>query len=210
MMNGNVGNDIISDETSNESNLENGTSDNKVEEISKLMKDVLRILNPNLKNDILAKTPTRFAKALIEFTHGYDDDIDTIVSEAIFDNEDYNDIIKIKKINFTSLCEHHLLPFHGECIIGYIPNKLIMGLSKFSRLVQSLSKKLHLQERLTREIAETIYRILQPLGVVVEMIAVHSCMCFRGIKSFNAETSSIYTIGLMKEKDNLNKYFQMK
>jgi GTP cyclohydrolase I len=209
-MNGNVGNDIISDGTSNESNLENGTSENKVEEISKLMKEVLRILNPNLKSETFAKTPTRFAKAMMEFTQGYDDEIDTIVSEAIFDNEDYNDIVKIKNINFTSLCEHHLLPFHGECTIGYIPNKLIMGLSKFSRLVQSHSKKLHLQERLTREIAETIYRVLQPLGVVVEMNAVHSCMCFRGIKSFNAETSSIYTIGLMKEKDNLNKYFKMK
>jgi GTP cyclohydrolase I len=209
-MKGNVGSDISDEAASNESNLENGTSDNKVEEISKLMKDVLRILNPNLKNDIISKTPARFAKALIEFTNGYDDDLDSIVSDAIFDNEDYNDIIKIKNINFSSLCEHHLLPFHGECSIGYIPNKLIMGLSKFSRIVQSLSKKLHLQERLTREIAESVFRILQPLGVVVEMNAVHSCMCFRGIKSYNAGTSSIYTIGLMKEKDNLNKYFKMK
>jgi len=146
----------------------------------------------------------------MEFTQGYNDDIDKIVSEAIFENEDYTDIIKIKKINFNSICEHHLLPFHGECTIGYVPDKYILGLSKFSRVVQSLSKKLQLQERLTREIGETINRILKPAGVVVEMNSIHSCMCFRGVKSFNSETSTIYTIGSMKENENLAKYFRMK
>jgi GTP cyclohydrolase I len=208
-MNGKEGNEIISEESEHTSNLQNGTGDGKVEEISKLMKEILRIVNPNLKDDIMSKTPIRYAKAMMEFTQGYSDDIDTIISDAVFDNEDYNDIIKIKKINFNSICEHHLLPFHGECTIGYIPNKNIMGLSKFSRLVQSMSKKLHLQERLTRDIAQTINRILQPLGVVVEINSIHSCMCFRGVKSFNAETSTIYTIGSMKEKDNLIKYFKM-
>jgi GTP cyclohydrolase I len=209
-MNGNDRNENVSEESGYTSNLENGTSESKAEEISKLMKEILRIVNPNLKDDIMFKTPLRYAKAMMEFTQGYNDDLEKIVSEAIFENEDYTDVIKIKKINFNSMCEHHLLPFHGECTIGYIPNKYIMGLSKFSRLVQSLSKKLQLQERLTREIAETINRILKPSGVVVEMNAIHSCMCFRGVKSFNAETSTIYTIGSMKENENLVKYFRMK
>jgi GTP cyclohydrolase I len=199
----------INKESEDNSNLKNGRGDSKVEEISKLMKEILRIINPNLKDEIMSKTPIRYAKAMMEFTEGYSDDIDKIISNAVFENEDYNDMIKIKKINFNSTCEHHLLPFHGECTIGYIPNKHIMGLSKFSRLVQSLSKKLHLQERLTCEIAETINKILQPQGVVVEINSIHSCMCFRGVKSFNAETSTIYSIGSMKENDNLLKYFKI-
>ena len=100
-MNANDRNENVSEESGYTSNLENGTSDSKVEEISKLMKEILRIVNPNLKDDIMFKTPLRYAKAMMEFTQGYNDDSEKIVSEAIFENEDYTDVIKIKKCHQT-------------------------------------------------------------------------------------------------------------
>ena len=201
-------NSDLVDKLSNGDPSENG-SDSKVVKIAKLIKEMLEIINPNAEAEIINKTPFRYAEAMLEFTQGHQENALETISEAIFDSEGYNDIIIVRDINFNSMCEHHLLPFFGECTIGYIPNKKILGLSKLPRLVQTLSKKLQIQERLTKEIAENIHTALNALGVVVIISSIHSCMCFRGIKSFNAKTETIFTLGNMKDKENLDKFFNL-
>ena len=179
----------------------------KIDRLSVLIKDMLLIINPNPSEEVLSKTPRRYAEAIWELTQTNRDSIDESIREAIFDSEGFNDMIVIRDINFNSMCEHHLLPFFGEVSIGYIPNNKILGLSKFPRLVQIISKKMSIQERLNKEIAEQIDNLLEPLGVVVMISSTHSCMCFRGVKSFNSKTETLFSIGNMKLKENLDKFF---
>jgi GTP cyclohydrolase I len=192
----------------NNTNYLNG-SISKQDKIEFLMREILRTVNPNLTEEIMDKTPTRYAKALLEFTKSYEANIFETIGEAVFENEGYNDLIIVQDINFSSICEHHLLPFFGTCNIGYIPKDKIFGLSKFPRLVEFLSKKMHLQERLTKEIADNINKFLEPEGVIVTINSSHSCMCFRGIKSFDSKTQTIYSIGSMKEYGNIQKFLSM-
>jgi GTP cyclohydrolase I len=181
----------------------------KEEKISNLMKEILLITNPEANEEIKNKTPLRFAKALIEFTSGYNENINDILNDAIFPSDDFKELIIIKDINFVSTCEHHMLPFFGDCIIGYIPNNKILGLSKFPRIVNSISKKFHLQERLTKDIANTLNEYLEPLGIIVLINASHSCMCFRGVRSWGSKTQTIYKLGCLKNKEYLNEFFNI-
>jgi GTP cyclohydrolase I len=196
-----------------DSNNDDGKSlnenDMQTSRLAKLIKEMLLILNPNPKEEILTKTPLRYAEAMMELTESNRKIYTDPFCEAIFDSEGYDDMIVVKKINFNSICEHHLLPFFGDVSIGYLPNKKILGLSKFPRMVQLLSKKMTIQERLTKEIAENINSCLDPHGVVVTMSSTHSCMCFRGIKSFNSKTETIYSIGQMKMQENIDKFFKL-
>ncbi len=201
-------------QSSDDFNPENGLptnnqKDQKSTKLAGLIKEMLLILNPNASEEVLSKTPSRYAKAMLELTQSNREGSTDAISEAVFDSEGYDDIIIVKDINFNSICEHHLLPFFGNCAIGYIPNKTILGLSKFPRLVQALSKKMTFQERLTKEIADTINSSVDPQGIVVTLSSTHSCMCFRGIKSFNSKTETIYTIGQMRVKENLDKFFKL-
>jgi len=193
----------------NKKNNNNSTEKEKEEKISLLMKEILLLTNPEASEEIINKTPLRYTKALMEFTSGYNDNIETIIKDAIFPSENFNDLIIIKDINFVSTCEHHMLPFFGDCAIGYIPNEKILGLSKFPRLVNSLSKKFHLQERLTKDIANILEEYLQPRGIIVLINASHSCMCFRGVKSWGSTTKSIFKLGCLKEKEHLNEFFNL-
>ena len=181
----------------------------KLKNYKEIVSNLLKNLDENLDAEIIEKTPNRYAEAFAEFTKGYKYDIDSLITKAIFNNEGFNEILIVKDLNFSSLCEHHLLPFFGECTIGYIPSTKILGLSKFPRLIDIISKKLSLQERLTKEIADLINKHLEPCGVVVILNSIHSCMCYRGIKSYNAKTQTIYTIGLFKKADELNKFFNL-
>jgi len=163
-----------------------------------------------LNNEVLENTPKRFLKAFMEFTSGYYINDRTLLQSAIFASEGYNNIIIVDEIKFDSLCEHHLLPFSGVVNIGYIPDKDILGLSKFARLVEVFSKRLSLQERLTVQIANSIESNLKPLGVVVDIDSVHSCMCVRGVKSKGSSTKTMITLGKFKEQETLNQYFQLR
>jgi GTP cyclohydrolase I len=189
--------------------ISNGSYNDKLGKLTSLMTEVLTLVNPNASNSILQKTPERFSKALLEFVEGYDEDIAKLLNDAMFDSEGFDDIVIIRNIEFTSLCEHHLLPFFGKCTVGYIPRDKILGLSKFPRLIQTLAKKMNIQERLTKEIAEVVQEYLNPLGVVVLTSASHACMCFRGVKSFHSQTDTIYSIGCLKEAEQLNKFFNV-
>lgn len=152
---------------------------------------LLRYLGEDPKRDGLLKTPERVVRALVEMTAGYREDPKTILG-TVFE-ETYDEVIILKDIPFTSLCEHHLAIFTGTVDIGYIPGKVV-GLSKLARLVDCFARRLQIQEKLTRQIADEINNHLQAKGVAVIVRANHTCMSCRGVKKHGATmiTSAMY------------------
>ena len=146
-----------------------------------LFTDLLKNLGEDPNRQGLVKTPSRAAKAMQFLTSGYHQNVDEILNEAIFD-ENYDEMVIVKDIEFYSLCEHHILPFWGRCHVGYLPRKRIVGLSKIPRLVDMFSRRLQVQERLTREIAEALETALEPRGVAVVIEGQHLCMMARGVQ----------------------------
>ena len=132
------------------------------------------------------------ARAYRTFTEGYDQDPLDILNEAVFE-ESYDEMVVVKDIGFYSLCEHHMIPFFGRIHVAYVPNGKVVGLSKIPRLVEMLSRRLQVQERLTTQIAETLEQVLEPKGVAVVGEAIHLCMMMRGVEQQNASavTSSM-------------------
>jgi GTP cyclohydrolase I len=146
---------------------------------------ILRAIDPAPGREGLVRTPERVARAFRFLTRGYEQDPETIINGALF-AEDHTEMILVKDIDFYSLCEHHILPFFGRAHVAYIPKGSIVGLSKIARLVDVYARRLQVQERLTTEIADTIERQLQPLGVAVVTEAEHLCMRMRGIERQNS------------------------
>jgi GTP cyclohydrolase I len=153
------------------------------------MQDIIRQLLVELGEDPLRggllETPKRVEKSLRFLTSGYEADIDAVLNNALF-AVDYNEMVIVKDVDFYSLCEHHLLPFFGRCHVAYIPQGSVLGLSKIPRLVDIFSRRLQVQERLTKQIAETLRDKVQPLGVAVVMEATHLCMSMRGVEKQNS------------------------
>jgi GTP cyclohydrolase IA len=153
------------------------------------MQDLIRRLLAELGEDPdregLLSTPKRVEKALTFLTSGYHADIDDVLNGALF-SVDYSEMVIVKDIDFYSLCEHHLLPFFGKCHIAYIPSSRVIGLSKIPRLVDVFSRRLQIQERMTKQIADTIRDKISPIGVAVVMEATHLCMAMRGVEKQNS------------------------
>jgi GTP cyclohydrolase I len=164
-----------------------------VAHLEQLVYELLQELGEDPNREGLQRTPARVAKMYSFLTKGYREDPSAVVNGAIFE-EKYNEMVIVKDIDFYSLCEHHLVPFFGKCHIAYIPNGKIIGLSKLPRLVEVFARRLQVQERLTQEIAETIFRTLEPQGVGVVMEARHLCMMMRGVEKQNsvATTSAMF------------------
>ena len=150
-------------------------------ELEELFTNLIENLGEDPSRQGLVKTPSRAAKAMRFLTSGYHQDIDKILNEAIFD-ENYDEMVIVKDIEFYSLCEHHILPFWGRCHVGYLPRNQIIGLSKIPRIVDMFSRRLQVQERLTREIAEALETALDPCGVAVVIEGQHLCMMARGVQ----------------------------
>ena len=154
----------------------------------------------------LLKTPYRATKALQFLTQGYTQNIDEIVNGAIFD-EEFDDMVIVKDIEFYSLCEHHILPFFGKCHVGYIPNNRIVGLSKVPRIIDMFARRLQVQERLTHQIAEALNKVLQPQGIAVIIEAQHMCMMIRGVEKQRSSTFTNVMLGAFREEDSTRAEF---
>jgi GTP cyclohydrolase I len=166
------------------------------------MQDIIRQLLAGLgedpSRDGLLDTPKRVEKSLRFLTSGYDADIDAVLNNALF-AVDYNEMVIVKDIDFYSLCEHHLLPFFGRCHVAYIPQGRVLGLSKIPRLVEIFSRRLQVQERLTKQIAETLRDKVQPLGVAVVMESTHLCMSMRGVEKQNSVAVTSAMLGVFHQ-----------
>ena len=149
--------------------------------IATLIHDLLLRLGQDPTRDGLAKTPERVEESLRFLTSGYEQDVEELVRGAIFE-QDYDEMIVLRDIDFFSLCEHHLLPFYGKCHIAYIPRRRVIGLSKLPRIVNVFCRRLQIQERLTCEIANCLHEQLNPWGVAVVMEAMHLCIAMRGVQ----------------------------
>ncbi len=165
------------------------------ERIADAVRTLLAGLGEDPTREGLVKTPERVAKALRFLTSGYDQDVDSVINDALF-TVDYSEMVIVKDIDFYSLCEHHLLPFFGRCHVAYVPHGKVIGLSKLPRLVEVFSRRLQVQERLTSQIAETIAAKVSPLGVAVVVEATHLCMAMRGVQKQNsvALTSAMHGV----------------
>lgn len=169
-------------------------------------RQILKDLGENPDREGLLKTPERVAKAMKFLTNGYEINPDDIVKQAIF-HEEYSEMVLVKDIEIYSLCEHHVLPFFGKAHIAYIPDGKIVGLSKIPRVVDSYSRRLQVQERLTIEIRDCLQRTLNPKGVAIVLECSHMCMQMRGVQKQNSATTTSAFTGLFLNNDATRKEF---
>jgi len=167
--------------------------------IARLIEELLRELGEDTQREGLDRTPERVEKALRYFTSGYAQDVKEVLNDAMF-VEDYDEMVIVKDIDFSSLCEHHLLPFIGKVHVAYMPQRKIVGLSKIPRLVEMFSRRLQVQERLTTQIANTLNEALQPRGVAVVVEAIHLCMLMRGVEKQNSKAITSAMLGTFRER----------
>ncbi len=176
------------------------------ETIADLMQRVLRLLGEDPNRDGLRQTPQRMEAALRFLTAGYRQDPDTVINSAYYEVP-YDEMVIVKDIEVFSLCEHHLLPFFGKCHIAYIPNRKVVGLSKLPRLVNLYARRLQLQERLTNQIAQTIWEKLEPQGVGVVMEARHMCMVMRGVEKQHSLAVTSAMLGCFRDSPQTRQEF---
>ena len=159
----------------------------------------VRAIIENLGEDVtragLAATPARYAKALRYLAGGYAGDVESCIGSGVFPAEGESPVL-VRDITFYSLCEHHLLPFHGRIHVGYSPSRRIIGLSKIPRIVDLYARRFQVQERLTEQVADALVQTLEPKGVVVVSEAQHLCLAMRGVQEHGATTTVCATRGL--------------
>ena len=160
---------------------------------------MLRAFGEDPNREGLQNTPKRVARMYPELLSGYRADPEKLVNNAMF-NVDYDDMVIVRDIEFYSLCEHHMLPFIGRAHVAYIPNGRVIGLSKIPRVVDMFARRLQIQERMTREIADFINDLLKPQGVAVVVEALHMCSMMRGVKKHDARMTTSTMLGTFRTK----------
>ena len=165
--------------------------------IQNLVKDLISLLGEDPSREGLLKTPKRVESSLKFLTRGYRQDIEKVLNGAIYE-EDYDEMVVVKDIDFFSLCEHHLLPFHGKVHVAYLPAGKIIGLSKIPRIVDVFSRRLQVQERLTSQIADCFMQHLKPKGVAVVIEAFHLCMAMRGVEKKDSFCVTSSMLGMFR------------
>jgi GTP cyclohydrolase I len=148
---------------------------------------ILEELGEDLARGGLVDTPVRYAKALRFLAGGYSTDVRSVIGNGVFPAEGEGPVV-MRDIDFHSLCEHHILPFHGRIHVGYLPARRIIGLSKIPRIVDVFSRRFQVQERLTEQVADALVEVLEPRAVVVEAEAQHLCMAMRGVRKLGSST----------------------
>lgn len=174
--------------------------------MQQLIRTLLMELGEDPEREGLRKTPERVARSLQELTAGYRTDAAGVLKEAIF-NQDYPEMVVVRRIPFYSLCEHHMLPFFGTVSVAYVPDGRIVGLSKIPRLVEALAAKLQVQERLTQLIAQTFHDTLTPQGTAVVMEAQHFCMQMRGVKKEGSSMRTSAMLGSFRDDPQVRQEF---
>ena len=162
--------------------------------LEQLYRDILIEIGENPDREGLRDTPRRAARAIQFVTKGYKEDIDKLVNNAVFESG-AKQLVIVKNIELYSMCEHHLLPFIGKAHVGYIPNGKVLGLSKVARLVDAFGRRLQIQEELTRQIAETVQKYTDAIGVGVVIEAQHLCMMMRGVEKQNSVMTTSCVLG---------------
>ena len=162
------------------------------------VKEFLAAMGEDLEREGLKDTPRRVVEAYAEFLSGNNMSASEVLSRTFA--VDGGDMVLEKDIEFSSTCEHHLMPFFGKMAIAYIPDKKVVGLSKLARCVEVYAKRLQLQERLTSQVAEAVFKTLAPKGVMVVCEAEHTCMTCRGVKKAGSKTTSYTVLGDFPEE----------
>ena len=169
-----------------------------IEGLMESCSNMLQLIGEDVGREGLVKTPERVARAILDTTAGYREDPHAILRGAMF-KEDYSQMVIVKDIDFYSLCEHHILPFFGKVHIGYVPDGNMVGLSKIARLVEVFARRLQVQERLTKEICDSLFKTLSTQGVIVMIEGQHLCMQMRGIEKQGAVTTTLEYTGCFIE-----------
>lgn len=180
--------------------------DASIKVLEENVKSILKEIGEDPAREGLLRTPNRVAKAYKFLTKGYEEDVEKLLNGAVF-NEHYDEMVIVKDIDFYSLCEHHMLPFFGKCHIAYIPKGKIVGLSKLPRMVEMYSRRLQVQERMTREIGDMINKVLDPKGVAVVTEARHLCMMMRGVEKQNSIATTSCMLGSFKADEKTRAEF---
>ena len=168
-----------------------------VDAIRLAVEQMIKAFGENPDRAGLQKTPDRVARAYEELLAGYRTDPVALVNDALFDVE-YDEMVIVRDIEFYSLCEHHMLPFIGRAHVAYIPRGRVIGLSKIPRIVDMFGRRLQVQERMTRQVADFLDELLHPKGVAVVVEALHLCSMMRGVKKHDSRMSTSTMLGAFK------------
>ncbi|KAH0841814.1 GTP cyclohydrolase I [Fonsecaea monophora] len=178
----------------------------RLDKLAGAVRTIFECIGEDPDREGLRDTPERYAKALMYFTKGYEENVRDLVNGAVF-HEDHDELVIVKDIEVFSLCEHHMVPFIGKMHIGYIPNRRVLGLSKLARLAEMFSRRLQVQERLTKQVALAIAEVLKPQGVGVVMESSHLCMVMRGVQKTSSSTTTSCMLGAMRSSAKTREEF---
>lgn len=165
-----------------------------IQKIELLTTELLNELGEDPSREGLLRTPHRVAKAWDFIVKGYDQNLDDVLNNAVFEDK-CSEMVVVRDIEFYSMCEHHMLPFFGKAHVAYIPQGKVIGLSKIPRILDLYSRRLQIQERITHQVAEALNGLLDPAGVAVVLEGRHLCMQMRGVEKQNSFATTSAMLG---------------